>query len=169
MESRVVRNADNDDPLLPDVGGGLILGYVDDVNGSGAAEVPFLPTRHELGVLARYWGGVVAEIEDVWAALQSVGSEDMRVRWFALRRMHRIADLVGVENLTPFARRIVERGRAYEPRPCAVEGCTDHAVLGSPTCERHQPPRELSDEPHDDLPGDAQGNCSRDERNTRDD
>jgi len=58
-----VRNADNE--WLGSFGGsGLRIGAVDEVNGSGAAEVVgFIPTRHELLELARYWANVAVEIE----------------------------------------------------------------------------------------------------------
>ena len=34
----------------------FLVGYVDEVNGAGAVEVPdFVPTRHELIQIVRYW------------------------------------------------------------------------------------------------------------------
>ena len=45
---RIVKNKDNDS-LLPWGNDRFVVGYVDEVNGPGAAEIPdFIPTRHEL-------------------------------------------------------------------------------------------------------------------------
>jgi hypothetical protein len=94
-----VRNADNDDGALDPGGDGqLVIGYVDEVNGEGAEELPFVATRHELRQLANYWAKVILDTEYVWWFLYETTGTDISHRWaFAHRRINRIADLLGEE------------------------------------------------------------------------
>jgi hypothetical protein len=87
-----VRNADNED-LHPIDEYGDLLGQIDEVNGRGATEVPFTPTRFELLVIVRHWADVAVRL--YWDDFV-FGIED---RWlsyrFARRRLVRASDLLG--------------------------------------------------------------------------
>lgn len=79
-------------------GQGIVIGYVDEVNGEGAAELSaFNPTRHELLRLADYWERVALDLEYFWFETGQVGSDDARRRSFARRRVARIATVIGAE------------------------------------------------------------------------
>lgn len=95
----VVRNADNDS-LGPSGGYGFIIGYVDEVNGRGAEEIQgFLATRHELIQLAKYWTTKAIDIEYWWFLYEQVGTSETRSRAFAWRRVSRIEEIVGKEEV----------------------------------------------------------------------
>jgi hypothetical protein len=86
-----IRNADN-----KWLGSPRPICGVDEVNGPGAAEVTgFIPTRHELLELARYWANVAVDIEYCWFCYETVGSTDMRLNSFAWRRVSRIHEVLG--------------------------------------------------------------------------
>ena len=78
----------------------LIFGYVEKVNGSGAEEIPaFVPTRHELLALAKYW---IQELlaQEFWCfCTQSSGSTEWRLLKYARLRIERIADLIAEEEV----------------------------------------------------------------------
>lgn len=91
-----VRNADNSG--LGPIGQGIIIGYVDQVNGSGAEEFEgFVPTRYELIQLAKHWAKVAIDIEYFWFCYEQPSSSEIRLRPFAWRRVNRIADVLGDE------------------------------------------------------------------------
>lgn len=74
------------------------LGAIDEVNGPGATEVAeYVPTRHELLELARYWAKYAVSIEYAWFANQQGSSSEWRQRRFAWRRVDRIRNLLGAE------------------------------------------------------------------------
>ena len=91
----VVNNADNED-LKPIVGERLIIGAVPEVNGDEALEIPeFTPTRHELLELVKSWTREATETSFFcWVNRQS-GSTEIRLIRFASRRVDRIAELIG--------------------------------------------------------------------------
>ena len=66
-------NADSDF-LQPLPAGPFVIGRVDRVNGAGAVEVPFMPTRHELLQLVKYWAREILEIQYCWFLYESSGS-----------------------------------------------------------------------------------------------
>jgi hypothetical protein len=111
-----VRNADNE--WLGAVGGpSFLVGYLDEVNGPGAAEVAgFVPTRHELLELARYWTNVAVEIEYDWFLFDQVGSSDIRRQPFAWRRVGRIQELLGDEVCNVVDQVYEEYGKKQKPR-----------------------------------------------------
>ena len=78
----------------------FIVGYVEKVNGSGAEEIPdFVPTRHELLALAKYW---VQErlTQEFWCfCTQSSGSTEWRLLRYARLRIERITDLIAGEEV----------------------------------------------------------------------
>lgn len=72
------------------------IGHVDEVNGPGAVEVPeFVPTRHELFQLAKYWTATRLDIDFFWFFYATSGSREIRLGPFADRRISRIADCLG--------------------------------------------------------------------------
>ena len=54
-ETPTVINADNEmfQPFVDE--NGTLTGHIDEVNGLGATEVPFTPTRHELLLLVKHY------------------------------------------------------------------------------------------------------------------
>lgn len=72
------------------------IGHVDQVNGPGAIEVPeFVPTRHELMQLAKYWATEAIDLNFFMFVHQQTGSDWLRRMHFAYRRMNRIAECLG--------------------------------------------------------------------------
>jgi hypothetical protein len=115
-----VRNADNE-WLGSFSGPGFRIGYLDDVNGPGAAEVVgFVPTRHELLELAKYWTNVAVDIEYDWFLYGQVGSSDMRRRPFARRRIGRIQELLGDAVDKVVGEVYEEYGKKQDPRSWEV-------------------------------------------------
>jgi len=89
-----VRNADNE--YL----GGPLVDHLTTITGQGGTEVPeFIPTRHELLQLVKYW-----EREDLfykWRnfVTSSDGDADYVIAAFSSRRIARIAELLGEEEV----------------------------------------------------------------------
>src|SRR5262245_57069626 len=112
-----VSNSDNEF-LEPWCAGHFKIGCVDEVNGAGAAEVPgFTPTRHELRQLAKYWAETALEIEYDWFIYAQVGGTDMRLEPFAQRRIARIANLLGTEEVQKLVSEVeIEFGKKQYPR-----------------------------------------------------
>src|ERR1035441_4094782 len=69
------------------------VGYVDEVNGPGAVEMPgVVATKHELIQLVKYWAEIRIDIRYVWFANQCVSSSETRLESFSGRRIARIAE-----------------------------------------------------------------------------
>jgi hypothetical protein len=88
------RNADNEG-LGAIHAGPFTVGWVDEVNGPGVEELAFMPTRHELFQLVKYWVGVALDIEYFWFLYQQTGSSECRRHAFAWRRINRAAQILG--------------------------------------------------------------------------
>src|SRR5580704_3162189 len=72
------------------------LGYVDEVNGPGAVEMPgVVVTKHELVQLLKYWASIRIDIRFDWFTSQCVGSSETRLESFSGRRITRIAEVLG--------------------------------------------------------------------------
>lgn len=127
-ESRMnVVNRDND--LLHPWGP---IGHVDEVNGPGAMEVPqFVPTRHELFQLAKYWALTVLDMDFCYFCYQQTGSTEIRLGPFANRRINRIAEYLG-------ASRVQEAWKAAEDEFAKTVDARDWHVF------RHGTPDELA-------------------------
>ena len=115
-----VRNADNDGLGTTDLYGlpGIIEGYVVEVNGELAEEIPdFVPTRDELFQLAKYWTKVERDIEFFRFRFRMTGSSEVRRATFARRRIARIESLVG-KDLVKMAKEeaYAEVGKEQDPR-----------------------------------------------------
>jgi hypothetical protein len=88
-------NADNRD-LQPLSDHGITIGFVDEVNGPGAREVPeFTPTRTELLELVKYWTLIFLEWEHRRFETATAGSREVRMCPYADRRVYRIIELLG--------------------------------------------------------------------------
>ena len=71
-------------------------GYVDEVSGRGAEEIHgFVPTRHELLQLVKYWEDVYLDYAMMWFFYATAGSDWLRKQSFARHRIGRIADILG--------------------------------------------------------------------------
>jgi hypothetical protein len=112
-----VANADNKF-LEPLAAGPFTIGCVDEVNGSGAAEIPeFNATRHELLQLVKYWAQAALDSE-YWVFVTSqIGSTDLRVQPFAYNRISRIASLLGEAEVQKVVAQVEkEFGEAQDPK-----------------------------------------------------
>ena len=95
----LTRNRDNDG-LRSWGNKRIVVGYVHEVNGPGAAEAPdFVATEHELITLVKHWGRVALHNEFFWFIYQVGGSSDTCETYFAYRRIARIADLIGQDEV----------------------------------------------------------------------
>jgi hypothetical protein len=114
---RIVKNADNE-ACMPIGDESCVIGYVDEVNGNSAAEVSgFVPTRHELIQLVEYWERKALETEFWWFLYGQVGSSETRLRAFARRRVNRIWDLLGEEEVQQAIDRVyAEVGKDVDPK-----------------------------------------------------
>ena len=115
-----VRNADNDGLGTTDLYGlpGIIEGYVVEVNGELAEEIPdFVATRDELIQLAKYWTKVERDIEFFHFCFRMTGSSEVRRATFSRRRIARIESLVG-KDLVKMAKEeaYAEVGKEQDPR-----------------------------------------------------
>lgn len=76
--------------------GRLTVGYVDEVNGPAAVEIPgFVATKHELIQLLKYWASIRIDIRFDWFTSKCVGSSETRLESFSGRRIARIAEVLG--------------------------------------------------------------------------
>lgn len=92
----ICKNVDNHDLLPCDEIPTLTFGNVPEVNGLGAEEVRhFIPTHHELLVLARHWADVAIWRNFHGWANETASSSDYRRIFFAWRRVDRIRNLLG--------------------------------------------------------------------------
>jgi hypothetical protein len=102
-----MRNADNDDLQPRELGllkigegdeaivvGPLVVGEVDEVNGDGAEELPFMPTRHELCELAKYWTNILI-VMTLKAFETGSSSTDIQRGGFADNRLKRLREVLG--------------------------------------------------------------------------
>lgn len=79
---------------------GITIGYVDEVNGPGAQEIPdFISTRYELIQLVKYWVGEAVRIRWFEFFSGSTGSREIRVRPFAWYRVAHIGRLLGEDRI----------------------------------------------------------------------
>ena len=93
--------------------GRMTVGYVDEVNGPEAVEMPgFLATKHELIQLVKYWARIRIDIRFDWFANQCVGSSETRLESFAGRRIARIAEVLGNDETSA----VVEQAYADYPK-----------------------------------------------------
>ena len=119
MEDR--KQADDSQDLGP-LG---VIGHVDEVNGAGSLEVPdFVPTRHELIQLVKYWATEALEIIYWWIVYGTTGSTEIRVGPFAERRIGKIAKLLGEDEVAKAIKEAHDKfwGDDHETRRIVEEG-----------------------------------------------
>jgi hypothetical protein len=102
------RNLDNEGLGAVHLRGGFVMGQVHEVNGPGAAEVVFMPTRHEAVQLAKYWFQVAIEIEYRWFLFDQVDSNESLLKAFAYRRVRTIAKVIGEVEVREANRQVEE-------------------------------------------------------------
>ena len=90
-------NSDNED-LMPTTASGLCTGHVDEVNGWGACEInEFVPTRYELIRLVKQWHTVYLKCKFDCFVFNVTACREDRLATYAMRRIKRIAELLGEE------------------------------------------------------------------------
>lgn len=101
--SRLGAAKDSDDlgPLVgPD---GWCIGSVPHINGDLSHACPdFVPTKYELLQVARFWHGILQHNAFLWEEFGSTGSTEYRECIFAERRLKRIGDIIGQDELDRF-------------------------------------------------------------------
>jgi hypothetical protein len=81
-------------------GNGVYIGYVSEVNGPDSVEMPeFVPTRYELLQLAKYWATLALDLQFDFFLYAQTGSSEYRLDAFARRRVGRIAEILGREQV----------------------------------------------------------------------
>ena len=94
-KKKIVTNSDNE--LLMPIGG---CGSVDEDNGPGAEEIQgFVPTRHELIQIVKYWANVELDLNYFMFFHSTTGSDLLRQTSFAQRRIGRIAKILGEDEV----------------------------------------------------------------------
>jgi hypothetical protein len=85
-------------------------------------EVPaFVPTRHELIRLAKYWAGVEIDLEFSSFVYQETGSSEIRRVPFARRRIARIAEALGEEEVAEAVRQAYDEfAKGIDPRTWTI-------------------------------------------------
>jgi hypothetical protein len=80
--------------------GGLLVGGVDAISGKGGEEISgFIVTRHELRELAKYWFSERLEADFDWFLHQCTGSSEWRWSKYITRRLERLAETLGLEEM----------------------------------------------------------------------
>ncbi len=119
--TNIVKSADNERLMPEGREVGLVVGYVDEVNGPGATEVAgFVPTRHELIQLVKYWAGVRLHHRWSYFMYRVTGSTEYRQSVFAENRIARIAKLLGYNEVKKAVQEVYdefgERSERLAPR-----------------------------------------------------
>jgi hypothetical protein len=97
-EKRAICKNSDDDSLLPFGNERLVVGSVDEVNGSGEGEIPaYAPTREELLQLVRYWYEEFLSLRWFYFETGQTGGSEIRRKYFVRGRINRIAKAIGSE------------------------------------------------------------------------
>jgi hypothetical protein len=85
---------------------------MDEVHGPGSVQhSDYHPTIHELKVIAKYWlEQELSVCAEFWFSRQ-VGSHEWRLELYASRRVARIADIIGEEEIKKLVREVEEEER----------------------------------------------------------
>jgi hypothetical protein len=79
-----------------------VTGHVDEIHGETERPVPeYIPTKHELMQLAKYWGEVCADSQFRAIMYDSNGSREWCLSIYARDRLSRIAELIGDDVVMP--------------------------------------------------------------------
>lgn len=83
-------------PVTILLGGFVTVGHVERIHGEGGRPCPeYIPTRHELSLLARHWLREWIGFQIDWALAGQVGSAEVRIEAYAYDRLTAIANLIG--------------------------------------------------------------------------
>ena len=92
--------------------GSATVGFVDEVNGPGAVPQPeYVPSRHELLTLARYWAKELTDVEIFMFFAAQAGSSDCRLQAYAARRLNRLASVLGEDAIRPVISQVEDEYR----------------------------------------------------------
>jgi hypothetical protein len=128
--------------------GRTVIGRVEGVNDATATtRFEATITQHEAQVLYEHWYRKLSRVYDFWAMGQ-VGSSDMRIQPYAIRRLDELEGLVGEQFLAKargwvdedVGRRGEWAGTWRDPGPSPVEG--EPPVSESPGCDPGGPDRQ---------------------------
>lgn len=122
----------------------FIIGQVDEVNGAGAVEVAeFVPTRHELLELVKYWTRVALDDQYFTFVYAQTGSTERRRIAFAWRRIDHIGGLLGDEVVDKAVDEATEDfGKTCDPR---AWGVFMHGDKGAQRAFQDEVQRELNE------------------------
>jgi len=97
----------------------FVVGYVDEVSGPNSVEMPeFVATRYELIQLAKYWATIVIDLRFDYFLDGATGSSEYRLSAFANRRVARIVEILGEEEINKVIDQAYEE-YGKEPDPTA--------------------------------------------------
>jgi hypothetical protein len=106
----------NDVPRGAGIGPDGPFGYVEEIHGDLGRPMPgYVPTKHELLLLARHWAEERTDIARFWSDYGQVGSEDMRMDLYASHRLGRISDQVGEEEIRKIYEYVYAFNRPVDP------------------------------------------------------
>jgi len=78
----------------------FVVGHVSEVNGTEASEIPeFVPTKHELIQLAKYWIGRSLDNDFFYFTYAQTGSSEWRTNKYADRRIDRAAEILSEDEM----------------------------------------------------------------------
>ena len=98
-------------------GGAFIIGSVDEINGAGGEELPnFVPTRHELVQLAKFWAMERLDHDFIWFLYQQTGSSEWRRSVYIDRRLGRLGEILGSEAMDAAWADVVALFRKRSPK-----------------------------------------------------
>jgi len=102
--------------------GRFTVGYVDEVNGPNSAVMPeFVPTRYELIQLAKYWATIVIDLRFDYFLYTGTGSSEWRLDAFASRRVGRIGEILGQDEINKVIDQAYEEyGKERDPRAWSI-------------------------------------------------
>jgi len=98
------------------------VGSVDEVNGPNSAVMPeFLPTRYELIQLAKYWATIALDLSFDYFLYTQTGSSEWRLDAFARRRVGRIGEILGQDEINKVIDQAYEEyGKEQDPRAWSI-------------------------------------------------
>lgn len=101
---------------------GFPIGYVDEVNGPNSVEMPeFVPTRYELIQLAKYWATIALDLRFDYFPYTQTGSSEWRRDAFASRRVGRIGEILGQDQINKVIDQAYEEyGKKQDPRAWSI-------------------------------------------------
>ena len=93
---------------------------------------PFVPTRHELIQLVKYWYGRLLDVDWYWFLYALTGSIEVRLRVFAYRRIGRAATAIGQEAVNRAIEEVREEFRKSTDKRLGRSSRMEHRRNGKP-------------------------------------